>query len=649
MLKKILFLVCVFSLCILPSSAERFYIDRYGVNIKVYEDKAVGVAERIETVFTKQAHGIYRQITPKGDSFVHLHRVSEDYINQSSGDNLNIKIGKSDVLLPPGKHTYKIGYVYHVMDNKPDFHFNIIGDQWNTNINYVYFKIEMPKAFDSSKIKLTVNKFWFFDVTDGIEYSVSGNIIKGRVLKPLSPRQRVTVKIELPDGYFKHKKINGSTDKDIKHFSDKDLDAPIMQLMLLLAGISFVLWFIFGRDKADNPVVSFYPPENLNSAEVGMLYRGRTDDKDIASLIYYLASKGYIKIINETLPKEKDLYCVINGYGSVFGDFDVSNFRFEKLKEYDGNNKAEEMIMNALFSGQTLNNTFDFIYKMYKQSLEEKGYDREYFIPTNPDIVTQTQLKSSKDFYYSIKNIIEELDKFKKKIFTKTSLNQFLNLFMFLCFETALLSSTWSLFDYTNKFIKSPEILFLGLFLSLGALILFIAAPRGSLVQKITSVIAGSMFILFPIIFTRVYIDVELNFSLVFFTGLISMIIISCCWNNLERWTPEAQNLRNQVLGLRNFLMTADYSSFDSIVAENPNYASDIIPYACNLDIPLENIMQNDNLVMQNLSWYQGDFSHHSFTHFTNNLTYISSPSSSSSSSHSSSGGGHGGGGGGSW
>ena len=42
--------------------------------------------------------------------------------------------------------------------------------------------------------------------------------------------------------------------------------------------------------------MEFYPPEGYNSAEVGFLYEGTADTKDIISLLIYLADKGYLKI-----------------------------------------------------------------------------------------------------------------------------------------------------------------------------------------------------------------------------------------------------------------------------------------------------------------------------------------------------------------
>ena len=58
--------------------------------------------------------------------------------------------------------------------------------------------------------------------------------------------------------------------------------------------------------------------------------KGIADDKDVTSLLIYLANKGYIKI-SENEGKSK-------------------GFKITKLKEYDGDNVNEQIFLDGLFA-----------------------------------------------------------------------------------------------------------------------------------------------------------------------------------------------------------------------------------------------------------------------------------------------------------
>ena len=61
------------------------------------------------------------------------------------------------------------------------------------------------------------------------------------------------------------------------------------------------MWYKFGRDDQVIETVEFYPPEGLNSLDVGFLYKGKAENKDITSLLIFLANKGYLEINNKKI------------------------------------------------------------------------------------------------------------------------------------------------------------------------------------------------------------------------------------------------------------------------------------------------------------------------------------------------------------
>ena len=65
-----------------------------------------------------------------------------------------------------------------------------------------------------------------------------------------------------------------------------------MLLALLVAGVFRAKY----RKRRVVPTVEFYPPDGITSAEVGYITDHSADDKDIMSLLLWLADKGYLSI-----------------------------------------------------------------------------------------------------------------------------------------------------------------------------------------------------------------------------------------------------------------------------------------------------------------------------------------------------------------
>jgi len=67
-------------------------------------------------------------------------------------------------------------------------------------------------------------------------------------------------------------------------------------LIGLVGALLYFLWNKIGRNEKEAVVVSFYPPEKITSAEAGLLWDDRLHRKDLVSLVYYWAAKGYLEV-----------------------------------------------------------------------------------------------------------------------------------------------------------------------------------------------------------------------------------------------------------------------------------------------------------------------------------------------------------------
>ena len=591
-MKKFLGLIFGLVVCFLvtiPALAENFYITNYDVKIDVDRNKTAHVTEIIDTYFTNPSHGIFRTIPMKGN-IINSIKVSEQHQVSVEGNNKKIKIGNPNEYIT-GNHQYIISYDYNFTDNKNEFYYNIIGTEWNAEIEHVSFSVTMPEKFDSSEAGLSIGEKGTVGFDGGAQFIINGNTISGYTTKSLPAYNGITLRIPVPSGYFKHK---------INYIS-----LYVILFMLVLTVISWLIWFIFGKDKPVIPVVTFYPPKGYNSAEVELLYKGKADEKSLVSLIFYLANKGYLKI--------SDSLC---------------GFEIEKLKPYDGNNQIEKAFMNALLP---------------------------------KDKISQIDLSVSRTFYLKCQTIIKNINKARKKIFVKDSINPKLRFCMLLCILGIGGLTLFSLFNFDIYKILATGLISLFPIIAIIVLTIMLRAP--GIATKVFGIVWSLGFGGIPMIFLFPFMVVNSTTLPAIISGIVCLVISIICLNNLPQRNDFGNRMLGEVLGLKQFIDVAEKHRLESLIKENPSYVYDILPYAYVLDVSDKWIKQFESIMTLNPEWYSGEaFNLHTFNTLASNISSVSVPStsndgistSSSGSSHSSggggcSGGGGGGGGGGSW
>lgn len=327
-----LMLVCFFAAPTIKADAYAYTIEKYHVDVKVKKQKIYHIEETIHVTFHQGRHGIYRRIpivsTVKrkdGSEETIRSKVSnvrcgmDHFVKSRDGGYCEIKIGNKDYTII-GDRRYRISYDYEVgddsLENNDEFYFNIIGTEWDTTIKNATFTVWMPDDFDEQNLGMVYGGYGD-SLTSGLSYEIIGNRIEGKLDSSvtLRPREGITVRLLLPEGYFERTK-----------------ESPWMAWVAIILGfvtiaVGFFLWWIYGRDDPVVETVEFYPPDNLNSIELAFAWKGRLDSSDVVSLIVYLAQKGYIEI------EEKS----------------SKDFALIRKRPYDGNNGPERVFMEGLF------------------------------------------------------------------------------------------------------------------------------------------------------------------------------------------------------------------------------------------------------------------------------------------------------------
>lgn len=314
-------------------SYEPYYFKHYDVNVNVLEDNTLEVTEKIDAFFNEERHGIYRTIPTlntvsraDGTTTTVRAKVRDINVSESSSverdfDYCSIRIGEEDSLVT-GDHSYTISYRYVLGEDKnidfDELYYNIIGDKWDTYIDEVSFTITMPKEFDSSMVGFSTGEYGAVG-TDIVEYTVDGNVISGNLTEGLAPYSALTIRTQLPDGYF--------------YFNKPLYYAKLTALMaipLIALAVALALWSKFGRDKKVVKAVEFYPPENMSSADVAYWCNGAIDNKNLVPLLIELANEGYVEIIEK--------------------DSKHSKFEIRRLKQsYSGPDRSKWIFFNGLF------------------------------------------------------------------------------------------------------------------------------------------------------------------------------------------------------------------------------------------------------------------------------------------------------------
>ncbi|MCI8793091.1 MAG: DUF2207 domain-containing protein [Eubacterium sp.] len=615
---KRLIQIFVFSLLIAFSTAPSvnagvgdFTIEGYHVDIKVTAQNTYRIQETIKVNFPGQRHGIYRDIPlvntvqrKDGSSDRIVARIEnirceEKYSISREGDSCRIQIGDKDVRIT-GDKEYRISYDYvmgnDVLKEKDEFYFNVIGMNWETIIKNVTFSIEMPKEFDVGQLGMSWGRYGS-DQYEGLFYTLEGNTIHGQLSHDIILRagQGVTVRILLPEGYFERAETVPWAAFGAIFYS------------FLAMGLALLLWYLYGRDDPVVETVEFHAPDGLNSVDLAFTYHGMLSTTDVTSLIVYLAQKGYIEIQEGTDRRKKE-------------------FTLVRKKPYDGTDPVERVFMEGLFrSGNTVG----------RKDLENK-------------------------FYKTVNQIVSMVDnkKNRQKIFYANSINKGWILWI-LALAGFLLAGFLPVYRYEYSFLY-------GIAASGGIGFLFTLAfsalfTPGKMVGRIAlfvilfvpGIITGVMFLYEPLLFAGVWYPVS------YVLAIAASGVIMFFGAYMSKRTEYGSVMLGRIQGFKNFLEMAEKERLEAMVAENPQYFYEILPYTYVLGISDKWMKKFESIAVEPPTWYESS-SHstfnvimfHSFMRSTMtsaSSAMVSSPNSSGGSGGGFSGGGSGGGGGGSW
>lgn len=602
-----------------------YEIDDYNIKVNVNSNNVLEVTETIKVNFLAERHGIYRVIpltnkvthTINGTAVVKNYRSSVNNISvmdgatgkavrykaTKEGDNLVLKIGdpKKTII---GSETYVIGYKFlrsgDDIKEFDEFYYNLIGSDWETVINNASFVIHMPAAFDKSSLEIFSGPLGS-KASSKLQSTVNGNTITGKINKMFYPKEAVTIKLMLPEGYF-----------TITNDNDGRLWIIIFAVFSFL---SVLLFFIFGRDSKLQVRIEGLPEEYLNPAEVGYILGGGAKSKGITALILYWADKGYLSIESE--------------YNEQLTLIKLKNAD-EEMKSY------EKLMFNKLFEAGDRAVPEDLKLKFYK-----------------------TITKVQKELHKSFKNPNRRIYKVSGNVVQWISYA-----FAALCTAVVLGKTVFTEISYgfgaSNIGDSIAGILMITIFTVTSTLAVGYFAERSRRGAK-----AGLVFMLIVYLVLLLLIIAMAEYSVghnsLTYCGIFAAAICGITGVFSKKLTSQGRLWLEKLLGFKRFLELTEKNQIHNLVAEKPQLFYHMIPYAYTMGMSSKLGAIFEGLIFSPPDWYYGEAdSAFNFIFFMNildkNVGYYESSMNMSSSQSSSggdgggaAGGGDGGGGGGSW
>lgn len=391
--------VIILALPPVPAYAEYFTVESFHSNITVYEDSSFTVTETIDTDFTRQRHGIYRDIPYKytddlGKKIVTPLKVisvrngrgsKRQYKVSREGDYIRIRIGNPERYVK-GRQVYEITYkvinaiLYH--DDHDELFWNVTGNRWKTVVKKVSANVRVVGRGTSKELKgaCYTGPYGSRRSECGVVIDSSAPNFANFVMEKdkLIPGEGFTIAFGWDKGivsepsWFRKLLLKWNF-----------LENWVFLVPIAAFGFMFTSWYKKGRDPyvAGAVTVMYSPPEEdgkpLSPAEVGTLIDEKLDQRDITASVINLAVNGYIRIEEE---------------GSK-GLFTAQDYKLNKLKEPDEQlGDFEQELLKELLPGKSgrlmssLKNSFYAKIGGLRDTLH-KGLKKKRYFSQRPDKV----------------------------------------------------------------------------------------------------------------------------------------------------------------------------------------------------------------------------------------------------------------------
>ncbi|MEO8108569.1 MAG: DUF2207 domain-containing protein [Ginsengibacter sp.] len=387
-MKKIFVIILLSGICSKPLKAQEYFlIKQYDVDVKINKNSSIDITEKINVQFSEPRHGIIRKIQykykiqplPKGTEKAKRELQSNGYNRiiiddikvpgweykvSNSGDYKSIKIGSANEYVRNDQQfiiTYRVENAINFFKDHAEFYFNIIGHEWNTNIEAVNFTIELPDDLNDTSNYFVATGSYGSKQNNTRTKWISNRTLAGQTTRSLNANEGLTAGISFPQAFL---------DKP-----DYRLRGIYWLLLPVLTfGAMFYIWKRWGKDDDVVIQTEYYPPENISPGISGYIIDGKLDRRDLTALVPYWGAGGYLEI--KELEKKH-----------LFGLVKTREYEFIKLKDLPPTVPAfEKTFFNGIFKSGDEVQLSDLKNKLYtsmntaKAELQSEIVRSDYYV-----------------------------------------------------------------------------------------------------------------------------------------------------------------------------------------------------------------------------------------------------------------------------
>jgi uncharacterized membrane protein len=286
------------------TAAEReLVIERFDAAIEVLPDGALVVEEVIRPRFTGSWNGIYRTIpvqyrTPQGLNYTLRLRI--DSVTDESGANLRYDSSrerhyrKLKIWVPGATDAartvrlrYRVSNGLRFFDEHDELYWNVTGDEWEIPIESAGARVRLPDGATGVRAAAFRGAFGSTEQTD---VAVEGDQVTVQTTRGLAFREGLTLVVGWNPGVVRRPTAAENTVRLIAS------NLPLAIPPIVFLGM-WRLWRSRGRDPELAPLMTRYePPDDMTPAELGTLFDGKPDMRDITATVVDLAVRGYLHI-----------------------------------------------------------------------------------------------------------------------------------------------------------------------------------------------------------------------------------------------------------------------------------------------------------------------------------------------------------------
>jgi uncharacterized membrane protein len=353
----------------------------------VNKDASLDFTETLDVHFTEQRHGIIRKIQYKykaqqlpegmlqatrqlaGSGYNRLIieniKVPGDEFSVSKEGNFtNIKIGSADKFVD-GNQRYVIKYrvlnAINFFKDHSELYYNLVSHQWETTIDSVDFRIELPEALQDKPDYFVATGPPGSKENNTISQWSAKKIFSGHSTSSLNPNEGLTIGISFSEGFLNQ-----------VDYTYRNIGWLLIPILVFLA--MYQVWKKWGKDEKVTVQTEFYPPDNISPSVSGYVIDNKLDQRDLTALIPYWGAGGYLRV-NEI---EKS---------TLLGLLKSKDYEFVKLKELPPDAlKFEKTLFNGIFkTGDKvkLSDLKDVLYitmNEAKEQLESEINKEDYYV-----------------------------------------------------------------------------------------------------------------------------------------------------------------------------------------------------------------------------------------------------------------------------